>query len=228
MAEWWSYSPSDFLLFSASIYYRQIEFHNASVWPSHVAALVLGLAVLRLLDTPGPRQGRIIASILALCWVWVAWSYLLLRYATINWAAVYLAYAFTLQAALLALLGVAADKLSLTDARPLKAVAAALFAFALIVQPMIGPTFGRSWRAVEVFGIMPNPTVVATLAILSLSTSPVKWLLLAVPILWCAVSGATEWTMGAPDWWIMPAAILITMALAIRTSWPARLQPAQE
>ena len=34
MSEWWSYSPSDFLLFSARTYYRLFEIHNAALWPA--------------------------------------------------------------------------------------------------------------------------------------------------------------------------------------------------
>ena len=43
------------------------------------------------------------ALLLAACWTWIAWAYLGSRYATINWAAVYFAYGFALQALLLLL-----------------------------------------------------------------------------------------------------------------------------
>jgi hypothetical protein len=33
MPEWWTYTLSDFLLFSPRAYYRLIERHNAAVWP---------------------------------------------------------------------------------------------------------------------------------------------------------------------------------------------------
>ena len=38
MPEWWTYSPSDFLMFSARTYYRLVELHNRRLWPAHLAA----------------------------------------------------------------------------------------------------------------------------------------------------------------------------------------------
>src|SRR5262245_64197596 len=45
MPEWWTYSLSDFLMFSPRTYYRQFELLNAEVWPAQVVALALGLAI---------------------------------------------------------------------------------------------------------------------------------------------------------------------------------------
>ena len=41
-------------------------------------------------------------------------------------------------------------------------------------------------------------------------------ILLVIPLLWCAVSGATLWTMDAPEWFVMPAAASVTIVLAAR------------
>ena len=38
----------------------------------------------------------------------------------------------------------------------------ALFLFALVLQPLIGPLLGRPWAQVELFGLAPDPTVVGT------------------------------------------------------------------
>jgi Family of unknown function (DUF6064) len=85
MSEWWTYSLSDFLLFSPRTYYRLFELYNLAVWPWHALAIVLGVAVLVLWLRGGAWQGRIVAGILAACWLFVAWAYLLARYDTINW-----------------------------------------------------------------------------------------------------------------------------------------------
>ena len=87
MSEWWTYSLSDFLLFSARTYYRLFELYNLVVWPWHVLAIALGLAVLVSWLRRGAWQGRSVAVILAICWLFVAWAYLLAHYDTINWAA---------------------------------------------------------------------------------------------------------------------------------------------
>ena len=34
MSEWWTYRPSDFLLFAPRTYYRLFELYNAEIWPT--------------------------------------------------------------------------------------------------------------------------------------------------------------------------------------------------
>src|SRR5262249_24933049 len=63
----------------------------------HVLAIVLGLAVLVLWFRGGARRGRTVAVILATCWLFVAWAYLLARYATLNWAASYFSPGFAVR-----------------------------------------------------------------------------------------------------------------------------------
>ncbi len=218
MSEWWSYSPSDLLLFSPETYYRLFELHNAAVWPGQIAALILGFLILGLMQKPGPRQDRFIAAILAACWLWVAWAYLFKRYATINWAAAYFAAAFAVEAALLAGIGVLGNRLSLAPASPARWGSNALLVFALVIQPLIGPLIGRPWMQMETFGMTPGPTVVATLAVLALSTHWSRWVLAVIPVLWCLVSGVTEWTMAAPDAWIMPLTMVIALVLFLRNN----------
>src|SRR5215471_12712971 len=100
MSEWWTYTLSDFLLFSPSTYFRLFELYNAAIWPLQLAAVALGL-VSAILLVRG-KGARAIAAVLAAAWAWVAVAFLARRYATINWAAVYFAWAFGLEAALLA------------------------------------------------------------------------------------------------------------------------------
>ncbi len=66
MPEWWTYTLSDFLLFSPRTYYRLIERHNEALWPAQVAAFGLGFVIVGLLRRPSARQGRIMSTILAI------------------------------------------------------------------------------------------------------------------------------------------------------------------
>ena len=92
----------------------------------------------------------------------------------------------------------------------------ALFALALLAQPLLGPAIGRSWAGIELFGTTPDPTVVATLGLLLTVADRVPWGLLVVPVLWCAFDGATLWAMEAPDALVMPCAALACLAVAAR------------
>jgi hypothetical protein len=208
MSEWWTYSLTDFLLFSPRTYYRLFELYNESLWPAQIAALVAAALIVLLLRQSSETAGRAIPAILALLWAWVAWAFHAERYATINWAAAYFAIAFVAQAALLLLAALKRDALGFT-ANPLTL---SLFAFAVIGLPLVSAAL-RDWHQAEVFGLAPDPTAVATLAVLAAAQRP-PWLLFVIPLLWCAVTGLTLTAMEAPDALVTPAAALLALLAA--------------
>ena len=219
MSEWWTYTLSDFLLFSSRTYYRLFEIYNAAIWPAQIVAIGLGLAILALSRRAAAARGRWIAAILAACWLWVAIAFHASRYATINWAAVYFAWAFGLEAALLIWIGIVRGRL--TFERPADLAGGAglwIFLFALAVEPCVGPLLGRGWKQVEVFGVAPDPTVVATLGIFLISRGRGRGWLMVIPAIWCSISGATLVAMKAPDAWIPPLAAALAVALTARRS----------
>ncbi|MDP3844722.1 MAG: DUF6064 family protein [Oxalobacteraceae bacterium] len=217
MSEWWTYTLSDLLMFSAQTYYRLFELYNREIWPAQILAIGLGIVVLLCLQRAGAWQGRIVAAILAACWIWVAWAFHIERYATINWAARYFVLGFATEALLLIWIGVVRGQLLFRPAaNPLRRAGFYLFLFALALQPLIGPAIGRPWPQAEIFGIAPDPTVVATLGILLLAPGRMRWLLLCVPIIWCVISGATLWAMGSADALLMPLIALLALLLAAR------------
>jgi len=222
MSEWWTYSLSDFLLFSPRTYYRLFELYNEAIWPAQLIGLAAGLVVLVLLVWPTRWRGWCVAAILAGCWLWVATFYHWQHYATINWAADYFGYAFALEALLLSWTGGILDRLRFRRiADPDGAAGFSLAGFAIVIYPLIGPLLGRPWTQVEIFGVAPDPTVLATLAVL-VAAERAHWPLLVLPLCWCAVSGATLWTMASPDWPIMPLAGAIAMALTVWKSLARR------
>jgi hypothetical protein len=213
MSEWWTYSLTDFLLFSPRTYYRLLALYNEAVWPAHIAALAFAAALLFLASRGGPNAGRAVGAILAALWAWIAVAFHAERYATINWAATYFALAFALQAALLLWAAFKPNTLQFT-AQPF---AIAIFAFTVVAQPFIGVALGRDWRQAEMFGLAPDPTAVATLALLAMAVRPRKHLFL-IPLLWCAVTGLTLTAMEAPDALMTPiAGALALLAAAWKT-----------
>lgn len=216
MSEWWTYRFSDFLLFSPTTYYRLFELYNQAIWPWQVVGPVAGIALLGLISRPGRWSGKAAAVLLAGCWLWVAWGYHHTQYATINWAADYLAAAFAVQAALLLGLGVVADGMGCLRSSPRRRmVGGGMLLFAIALQPLIGPALERSWMAVELFGLTPDPTVIGTLGVLVAAERRQEWLWV-VPLAWCAAGGATLWTMESPDALLLPLVGLVAIILACR------------
>ena len=216
MPEWWSYSLSDFLLFSPRTYYRLIERYNMAVWPAQLVTLGLGLGVLGLLRLQKPWQGRIISGIVALLWGGVAWAFLWNRYATINWAIVYVVPLFVLQVLLLLWSATRRQALSFRVSPNASGVAGVgLLAFSVAAYPLLAPMLGRTWRQVEVFGIAPDPTAIGTAGLFLLMHGRSRLIFLAIPVLWCVISGLTLWAMDSPDALLPPLAALIIVAAAL-------------
>jgi hypothetical protein len=216
MTEWWSYTISDFLLFSPRAYYRLLERHNESVWPVQVLTVGLGLAILGLLLRPRAWQGQAVSAILAILWAWVALAFFWKRYATINWAAVYVVPLFATEAILLVWIGVVRGGVTFRLSRDAAGILGiALFILSLSLYPMIAPLSGRPWHQAEIFGVAPDPTVLATLGLLLLARGRPRWQLLVVPVLWCVISGATLWAMDSPDAWVSPLGALLALAASI-------------
>ena len=221
MSEWWTYSLSSFLLFSPRTYYRLFELYNAAVWPAHIVAIGAGLAIVVLVYGGRGGAARAAAMLLAACWVWVGWAFLLQRYDTINWAARYFAAGFAIEALLLVWAALGHGRLAFRSRDAVARVGLGMLLFALFVQPLIAPLTGRSWAQVEIFGLVPDPTVVATLGFL-LALERVHWELSIVPLAWCAISGATLWAMESPEAPMLPAIALLWLVLA---GWKTFRQP---
>jgi hypothetical protein len=198
MSEWWTYRPSSFLMFSPRTYWRLIELHNLDVWPAHLAALTLGLALLWLAATRRASAGRLLAALLAPVWLWVGWAFHWQHYASINWAAQYFAAAFALQAALLLGLGSLPRNAHAPPAgMKVQKLGWVLGVSGVLLYPLAGLLAGRPWTQLEVFGITPEPTALATLGLLLASAQPpsrpVRWVLAVIPTLSLMLGAATLW-----------------------------------
>jgi hypothetical protein len=216
MPEWWTYSPSDFLLFSPRTYYRLIERHNEALWPAQLLTFGLGVLTGGLLRRPSAWQGRVVSGILAVLWAWVAWAFVWGRYANINWAAKYFVGLFALEVGLLVWAGVIRGGLRFRPRRDAAGVVGiVLFVSCLAGYPLLAPLMGRGWTQAEVFGIAPDPTVAATLGLLLLVEGAPRWGLLVAPVVWCVIAGATLAAMGSLETWIMLPAAPLGIAAAI-------------
>ncbi len=168
MSEWWTYTLSDFLLFSPRTYYRMLELYNLAIWPAQVAGIAIGCAIIALLFGKHRWRGRIIAGLLAACWLWIAWAFHYQRYAQINWAAPWFAAAFAIQALLLVVLGVLAGRLVFRPPIGREGwLAMTLAVFAILLYPLLAPLTGRAWMTAETFGVAADPTAIATVAVLA-------------------------------------------------------------
>ena len=216
MTEWWSYELSDFLMFSARTWHRTLELHNRDWFPLQAfstLALVVLLFLLRARLRWAPRAGLVL---MALAWFFVAWAFHWQRYAPINWAAQYFAIGFAVQALLLA--WVASGAAPGPDGRGLRGMTGDTLLAAAVLYPLLALATGKPVVQSEWFGLMPEPTVLATLGLLLHLRGRWPAFAMVLPLLWCAVAGATLWTLKSPAWSLMPLA----GALAVLALWQGR------
>lgn len=236
MDAWWTYRPADFLMFSPTIYWRLFESLNRHAWPWAVLLLVstvwLGLWCVRARsphcrDRADPVSARGVAALMALAWLGVGWAYFWQRFASISTAAETFALAFVGQALGLALLALSpglrwAAALSLRTG-----IALALGLWALLGHPALAVAFNRPMAQAEWLGLAPDPTVVATLALLLLLDAPrhgftrgLQRALWLVPLLWCAITGVTLWTLGEAQAVVMALLALLAAGAGLLRAAP--------
>ena len=156
MSEWWTYTLSDFLLFSPRVYWRMFELHTQALWPLPLAILAVGAAMLALAILRPQQSGRLTAILLAVLWAWVGWSFVWERYATIDWTAAYIAPLFAIEALLFLILGGAFNRLSIGSRHGRGRGGILLVALAL-GYPLLAPLFGRPCTAPRSSGSRPIP-----------------------------------------------------------------------
>jgi len=198
MNSWWTYSLSDLLLFSADTYQRLFERYNEDLWPWQLLPLAVGLMLPMAIKAKPERSGRWVAAFFALSWAWVAWGFHLQRYATINWAAPAFAVVFLVQAIFLVWTGILNRLVFKRRASMPGRVGWSLYYFGLIGQPLLSPLSGDAWIQTGLFGSAPDPTATATLAMVSIASNRSHWGLMIIPLVWCAISGATLYGLYGP------------------------------
>jgi hypothetical protein len=207
MDEWWSYRPSDLLMFSPAIYWRLFESLNREAWALPLGLATGALAVLwrtaRGTDRGAIGSVRAVVGLLAIGWLWVAWAFFWQRFAPISTAAPAFAGLFVAQG--LGLMGFAfAPGLRWVSGHGVRRVAGLVCAaWAVVAHPALAMVFGRPGMQAEWLTLAPDPTALATLALLLLVdgsrhryTRVWQRVLWIPPLLWCAASSLTLWTLG--------------------------------
>lgn len=189
-----TYRLSDFILFSATTYFRQFELYNHAIWPLHLLAVAFSFVIIYALWKKPRRAARLVAALLVVSWLWVAWAFLYQRFNQIHIVANWYALGFVLQAGLLAWYGVIQNRLVPVSRNLLRVkLGSGLFFVAFISYPFIPFLTGRHWLQLEMIFLAPDPTVIATFAILLFYQSPK--VLFIIPTIWVFLSGMTLITM---------------------------------
>ena len=226
MEDWLTYRLSDLILFSPRTYYRMFELYHREIWPAQLVALAAAVVMFVLLRRDDPWRGPAIAALLAACWLWVAVAFHVRQYAAINPAARYFGVGFVVQALLLVWSGVVRGRVEFPRwGENAARYAPGLLLLAIALPPLAGRAVGRTWNQVELVGLTPDATTVATMAVVLLSSWPVPRVLVVVPLAWCVVGGATLWALESAEAWVLILAGVATSAALVRRSAFFRRSP---
>lgn len=199
-----------------------LRHYNETIWPAQIVAVLLGLGLVALpfANHRHDATARIAAVLLATAWAWTGavyeWSY----YATLNWAGMFHAALFALQALALLWFGVWRGRLRIGFVRRFPvAVGLALAVGAVVVYPAIDRLTGTGWPDARFAGLMSDPTALATLGVLLISRPRAPVALWIVPLFWAFFTGWWGWLLGSGDWFVGPAAGVLTLAILMVPKW---------
>lgn len=185
-----SYRLSDFILFSGAAYYRQFELYNQAIWPLHLIAILFVILIFYSLWKKPVSAGRLVSVLLLISWVWVSVFFLYQRFYQIHVIANWYAFGFMLQAGLIGWYGFIKNQFDYFLTSQIRIyMGSAVLVIAFLIYPFIAMITGRSWLQFEMFALAPDPTVLATIAILIMYKAPK--VLYVLPILWLFITTIT-------------------------------------
>lgn len=218
MQDWSSYSLSDFLLFSPRVYERMFVLLNQDLWPAQLLFAIAGFAILFAVARFELRGMQFGLVALALAWMLVAFVFFQGRYEQINWLGRYIMPIAIVQGVLLLATAIAVQR-GTRFGWPVSSLAGMvivlLLCLGLVVYPLLALTSEQGLAGAQMLFATPDPTAVATLGIAALLRSPMRWLLMIVPIAWCIFTGLTLWTLGQADFFVAPLAALLAVSVSI-------------
>ncbi|HZY18000.1 MAG TPA: DUF6064 family protein [Ramlibacter sp.] len=192
MMEWWTYRPSDFLMFSGRSWARLLEALNRDAWPAQPLLLVVGMLLVVLAWQRPQAVRRSALLVLAAAWAWVAWNFHWQRFAAINTAAPWFALAWVVQGLALVVPGLRPAPQE--PARWMRRAGIAL-ALAAVGYPLATLLGDDGVARAQVAGLAPDPTALLTAGLLLALPVRHRGWLLVVPLLSLAVGWTTAWLL---------------------------------
>ncbi len=190
--------------------------YNSAIWPSQIAAYLLGGIAVVLLPRKTPVSDRIVAAILAMMWLWTGVGYHGRWFSAINKAAFLFAALYIVQGCYLIYAGVYRRQLRFGLRWGLATWAGAAFVgYAAIVYPLIGIATGHHYPEMPMFGVTPCPVTIFTFGMLLLTIGPVPRWLVVIPVVWSLIGGSAAILLSVPQDWLLLLSGCIAIPLLV-------------
>jgi hypothetical protein len=173
------------------------EHYNQAIWPMHIVAYILGIAVIILAAKETRYSNQMICVALACFWGWMGIVYHLMYFSTINRAALGFGILFIIQAILWLVFGVVRPKLAFrVEANPYALTGLALIAYAMLIYPLLGTLLGHGYPHSPSFGVAPCPTTIFTFGLLLCTSARVPKTVLVIPFIWSLIGFSAALALG--------------------------------
>jgi hypothetical protein len=205
------------LPFSVEQFFEVFSAYNRAIWPVPIVAYVIGVAALGFLYRNGRFADGVTTVVLGTMWLWTGAAYHWLHFASINPAAWWFGIAFVLQGFVLFFAAVT-QRLAFGRTDGVRGIVGlALIGYSTVIYPVIGMWSGHRYPAMPMFGVTPCSMTIFTFGCLLLTTKPVPWWVLAIPVVWSIIGGSAAFLLNVPqDWILLFSGVLTVLSLAIR------------
>ncbi len=188
------------LPFTVAQFFAVFAAYNNAIWPAQAIAYLLAAAALWAIFTARHWASRVVATILALYWLWNGFAYHLAFFSSINSAAYGFAALFVVQGVLFLAHGAIAGRLVFTRATGWRAaIGQALIVYAGLGYAALGHVLGHGWPNAPMFGVAPCPTTIFTFGVLMLATGPLPLWLVIVPVVWAGIGATAAILLNVPE-----------------------------
>jgi len=208
-----SYSVSNFISFMDEVYFRLFERQFEAWWPAHLLMLGLGIGIIVLACL---AKIRTLAVTLAIPFAACAITFHLQLYAELTPVGKFFGWAFLIQIPLILIWGFVTKSRETFRPNIPTVTGAAIATFGIVAYPILALFAERELPGAEYFGMAPDPTICLFLGIALICARPIWFLLLLpIPLLWAATTGATLDSFEAPFAMTLPIIATITVAASV-------------
>lgn len=187
------------LPFTQDQFFAVFAAYNASVFPSQVVLLVLGLGAALAALRPRRWTDRAVGGVLALLWLWMGVVYQWGFFSAINPAARAFGAGFVVESALLVWYVVIRHRVRFRASPSWRGgIGLALLVYAFAIYPALAWALGHRYPAAPTFGL-PCPTTIVTLGLLFWTERRPPAALMVVPWLWALVGTSAAFQLGVRE-----------------------------